>query len=415
MDTLSNILATIKDHQWSLTLAQIAGLLLVVWLANLITRSVLLRLIRHTVMRSAWHWDDTLVEHSVTARLAGVVPALIVYTGIGLVSGLPGAVVTIVRSLASAYIVLVIVLAIGNLLTSIGAMYERRNPDRARAHPIKSYLQLIKIIAYLIAAVLIVAAFLNKNPLLFLSGIGALSAVLMLVFKDTILSLVAGIQLAGDDMVRVGDWIEMPQNHADGDVIDISLHTVKVRNWNRTVTTIPTWRLINESFINWRDMYADGRHIKRAIYLDQTSVRFLTEEDCNRLRSLTLLNSYLANKQSEIKDYNKELIAQDKGPINSRQLTNVGTFRAYVQAYVESHPGIHHGMFQLVRQLQPGATGLPLQIYCYTALTGWADYENIQADIFDHLYAILPEFGLRVFQEPSGADVHLALKAATAQ
>jgi miniconductance mechanosensitive channel len=209
----------------------------------------------------------------------------------------------------------------------------------------------------------------------------------------------------------VGDWIAMPQLNADGFVVDITLHTVKVQNWDRTITTIPTWRLISESFKNWRAMFdSGGRQIQRSLYLDQTSVRFLTEEEGDRLRRFALIDAYLDRKHAEIEESNRKLIAQGKDPVNGRRITNVGTFRAYVQAYVESHPRIRKDSFLLVRQLQPQPDGLPLEIYCYTATTAWAEYEGIQADLFDHLYAILPEFGLRVFQQPSGADVSRALR-----
>lgn len=213
-------------------------------------------------------------------------------------------------------------------------------------------------------------------------------------------------------MLRVGDWIEMPQLNADGFAIDISLHTVKVQNWDRTITTIPTWRLISESFKNWRGMFeSGGRRIKRSLYLDQTSVRFMDEREREELRRFALIDAYLDRKHQELEEFNGRLLAEGKDPINTRRVTNIGTFRAYVQAYLEAHPGINAEMLLLVRQLQPGPTGLPLEIYCFTANTAWVVHESVQADIFDHLYAILPRFGLRVFQQPSGEDVRRALKA----
>jgi miniconductance mechanosensitive channel len=358
-----------------------------------------------TVRATPSKWDDALLANGVIERLTHIAPALTVYYGIAFISGLPAGVVLLVRSVASAYVVLTLALSFVNLLNAIGDLYEKRDPERARARPIKGYLQLVKIIALLFTAILVIAALFNQDPLLLLSGLGAMTAVLLLVFKDTLLSLVASVQLSTQDMLRVGDWIEMPQLMADGYVIDISLHTVKVQNWDQTITTVPTWRLINESFKNWRVMYDSGRQIKRSLHLDQTSVRFLTEEECERLRRFVLLDAYLGRKHEEIEAFNAKLATQGQDPINGRRVTNVGTFRAYVQAYVEAHDGIHKELFRLVRQRQPGPTGLPLEIYCYTAKTGWADYEGVQADIFDHLYAVLPEFGLRVFQEPSGMDI----------
>src|SRR5690606_28610850 len=243
-----------------------------------------------------------------------------------------------------------------------------------------------------------------------LTGLGAATAVLMLVFQDTLLSLVASVQISGDGRVRIGDWIEMPSQNADGDVIDIALHTVTVQNWDKTVTTIPTKKLISESFKNWRGMQeAGGRRIKRALYLDQSSVRFLEPEERQRLGRFVLLREYLAQKERELAEWNAGLGEDAQLPVNARRITNLGTFRAYVERYLRRHPGVHQDMTLLVRQLQPGADGIPLEIYCFTNDTRWAVYEGIQSDIFDHLLAILPEFGLRVFQQPGGADFRALL------
>jgi len=410
MTTIENVLATLESYPYAITALQLAALVLAVGAAQVLARTWLVRAIGRAARLAPSRWDAALLGRGVIARLAQVVPAITVHYGITFVSGLPEKVASLVQSVASAYVVLTIALALGALLNSLGGVYEQRDPERARARPIKGYLQLVKIIVYSITAIIVIAALFNRDPLLLLSGLGAMTAVLLLVFKDTLLSLVASVQLSTHDMLRVGDWISMPQLNADGFVIDVALHTVKVQNWDKTVTTIPTWRLISESFINWRGMFeSGGRQIKRSLHLDQNSVRFLTESERNRLRRLALIRNYIDRKDAEIETFNERLIAQGEDPINSRRITNVGTFRAYVQAYIEAHPGIHKEMFRLVRQRQPGPTGLPLEIYCYTSQTAWADYEGIQADIFDHLYAILPEFGLRVFQQPSGADVSRAL------
>ncbi len=406
MNSFDSFLAAIKGYPSVMTALQLTALVLVVWLANTITRTVLVRLIARSAKLAPTQFDSALLGRGVIARLANVVPALVAYYGIDFVEGLPSSVVLVVRGVASAYVVLTIALALSNLLNAIGAIYEQRDPERARTRPIKGYLQVAKLVIFLIAAILMVATLFNRDPLLLLSGLGAMTAVLMLVFKDTLLSLVASVQLSTHDMLRVGDWIEMPQLNADGFAIDISLHTVKVQNWDKTITTIPTWRLISESYKNWRGMFeSGGRRIKRALYLDQTSVRFLTPEERQRLRRFALIDPYLNRKQAELEEFNAKLIAEGKDPVNTRRVTNVGTFRAYVQAYLENHPRIHRDMILLVRQLQPGPTGLPLEIYAFTSTTAWVEYESIQADIFDHLYAVLPEFGLRVFQQPSGDDV----------
>ncbi|PRD33571.1 UNVERIFIED_CONTAM: ybdG [Trichonephila clavipes] len=295
----------------------------------------------------------------------------------------------------------------------VNGLYERR-PD-AKSKPIKGYIQVVKILIYALALILIIAALFDRSPLILLSGLGAMAAVLMLIFQDTILSLVASVQISSNDVIRVGDWVEMPQLNADGDVIDIALHTVKVQNWDRTITTIPTRRFMTDPFKNWRGMQeSGGRRIKRSLMLDQQSVSFLDTEQTQRLSRFRLLQAYLTEKQHEIDEWNKSLAEQGKEPVNTRRITNLGTFRAYVLHYLKNHAGIHQNMTCMVRQLAPGADGLPLEIYCFTNTTAWVNYENIQSDIFDHLLAILPEFGLRVYQHPSGMDVR-ALQLAAPQ
>jgi miniconductance mechanosensitive channel len=266
--------------------------------------------------------------------------------------------------------------------------------------------QLVQIVVWIVGGLLIVATVLDRSPLLLLSGFGAMTAILLLVFKDTILSLVASVQLTAQDMVRVGDWIEMPQSGADGDVVDVQLHTVKVQNWDKTITTIPTHRLITDSFKNWRGMSQSGaRRIKRAILIDVSSIRFQTQDEINHFTRFALLKDYVKNKEQELSDYNAGLATEVDAEVNRRRLTNVGTFRAYAFNYLKNHPRIHKGMTLMVRQLSPGPEGLPLEIYCFTSTTEWAVYEDIQSDIFDHLLAIVPEFGLRLYQKPAGSDL----------
>jgi miniconductance mechanosensitive channel len=412
MEQIDAWLAPLADTPWLQTSVALAGLLALAFIADWITRRVLLRLIGQAVVATPNKYDDALLGRGVISRLAHVVPALVIFLGIPYVPGLPDGLVTVVRNVANAYMILTVALSFGNVLNAIGDIYEHSDPKRARDKPIKGYLQLIKIIAFIVAGILVVAVLIDRSPLLLLSGLGAMTAVLMLVFKDTILSFVASVQLSSHDMLRVGDWLEMPALNADGDVIDIALHTVKVQNWDRTITSIPTWRLINESFKNWRGMSeSGGRRVKRALYLDQTSVRFLSDDERARLKRIALIDEYLDRKREELEAYNKVLLEEGRDPVNTRRVTNLGTFRAYIAAYLKAHPRVHPEMTQMVRQLQPGPTGLPLEVYCFTSTTAWVEYEGIQADIFDHLYAILPEFGLRVFQEPSGADMRHMLEA----
>ncbi len=261
------------------------------------------------------------------------------------------------------------------------------------------------------AVVVMIAALADKSPLIVLSGFGAMSAVLMLVFQDTIKSFAAGLQIEGNDMLRVGDWIEMPQAGADGDVIDIALNTVKVQNWDKTIVTIPTWKLMSESFKNWRGMSeSGGRRIKRTLMIDAGSIRFLDDEEIDRLSEVELIADYVREKASAVK-VSRSMKASELGealarvPANQRRLTNLGTFRAYTNAYLQANSSIHKDMTLMVRMMQPTAEGVPMELYCFTTTTRWVDYEAIQGDLFDHLLAILPEFGLRVFQAPGGADM----------
>ncbi|AMG73675.1 mechanosensitive ion channel family protein [Sphingopyxis granuli] len=389
---------------WAETVIGLGLLLTIAWVVNFI--------VKHVVLRVALRWlpQGGPTPVPVAARLANVFPALVISSGIGAVPHLPAGVVTVVGNVVAASIILFIAMAISRAFSLGNEIYERR-PDAA-SRPIKGYMQVLKIILYAGAAILIVAALMEQSPLLLLSGLGAMAAVLMLVFKDTILSLVASVQLTSNDMLRVGDWIEMPQLNADGDVIDIALHTIKVQNWDKTITTIPTHRLIAESFKNWRGMSeSGGRRIKRSLLIDQNCIRFLTADEKQQLRRLRLIDDYLESKQGELGEWNARVERAGHDPVNSRRVTNVGTFRAYVLAYLRANGRISKDMTLLVRQLAPTAQGLPIEIYCFTSTTAWAEYEDIQSDIFDHLFAIMPEFGLRPFQDPSGVDFRL-LRAA---
>jgi miniconductance mechanosensitive channel len=276
----------------------------------------------------------------------------------------------------------------------------------ARQLPIRSFVQVVKLVTVLVFLIITISMLLGKSPALLISGMGAMTAVLMLVFKDPILGFVAGIQLSANRMLAVGDWLEMPKHNADGDVIEVTLTTVKVRNWDQTITTIPTYALIADSFKNWRGMSeAGGRRIKRSVFIDMTSVRFLNPDDIERLRKAQLLTAYITDKIADIERYNREHGIDPASPVNGRRLTNIGTFRAYLSAYLKFHPGIHQNLIMMVRQLQPTAEGLPIEIYAFTSDTGWVAHEGVQSDIFDHILAIIPEFGLRVFQSPTGSDI----------
>jgi miniconductance mechanosensitive channel len=276
---------------------------------------------------------------------------------------------------------------------------------------LKGYVQLIKIFVAIVAGLIVISIIFNKQISTLLAGVGAMAAVLILVFKDTLLSLVASIQLSANKMVKVGDWIHIPSRNTDGTVVDISLNTVKIQNWDKTITTVPTYSLVQESFHNWIGMEeSGGRRIKRPVYIDANSIRFLDNEMKDKLKKIHHLREYIEKKESELETYNKEHNIDNSSVVNGRRLTNVGTFRAYVETYLRQHPRIHNDMTFLVRQLPMSDKGLPIEIYVFSNDQKWANYEAIQSDIFDHLLAVIPEFGLRVFQNPSGYDLRSLAK-----
>jgi miniconductance mechanosensitive channel len=401
--TTADITPMLESALW------LCGLFVLAGVGNWIARHGVLRIIERLLQRLTI--DDAMPSiPKVVRRLASAVPALIVGSGIQLVPHLPDMARDLISALAGAFVIVAVTRAIGAMLDCVDEAYVRR-PDAAQ-RPIKGYLQVVKIAIWCAAAILIISVLIGQSVLLLLSGLGAMAAVLMLVFKDTILSLVASVQLTSNDMIRVGDWIEMPQCNADGDVIDIALHTVKVQNWDKTITTVPTYKLIADSFRNWRGMQeSGGRRIKRSLNIDQNSIRFLSEDEIAEARRFALLIPYLDARGCEIAQWNARLPA-DRGPANQRRMTNIGVFRAYVSAYLAAHPGITNEMTQMVRQLAPGPDGLPLELYCFTASVAWSDYEAVQADIFDHLLAVLREFDLRLFQQPTGRELTSAFREA---
>ncbi|MDX5331155.1 MAG: mechanosensitive ion channel family protein [Caulobacteraceae bacterium] len=400
---LEGALAGLNQYPNLQSLVGVAVLALIALIVNWLTKHVLLRIVRKALSLSFKDEAEGLFQE-VIARLANVAPAIVVYQGVLAVPHLPQAVQTVTRNVAAAFMILTVILAIAGVLNLVNAVYSKR--PEARARPIKGYIQVGKILLYAAAAILVIATLLDRSPLLLISGLGAMAAVLMLVFKDTILSLVASVQLASNDMIRVGDWIEMPQLNANGDVIDLALHTVKIQNFDKTITTIPTWRLINESFVNWRGMQeSGGRRIMRSLLLDQSSIRFLTPEERSGLKRFALLDLYLDGKTRELEDWNESFVRAGRDPVNTRRLTNVGTFRAYMEAYLKAHPGVAKEKTLMVRQRDPTPEGLPLEVYCFANTVVWEQYEATQSDIFDHFLAILPEFDLRLFQAPTGHDM----------
>ncbi len=377
----------------------IAGLIAVAMIAKFITRRVVLRAITFFVRRTATKWDDALLQRHFFSRLAHFTPAIIFYFGAPLFP----AVAPTVERIAMDYMILTGLFVVSAFLSAVEDVYATYSISRQK--PIKGYVQLTRIILFIFVGIIALATLMNRSPWLLLSGLGAMTAVILLIFRDSILGLVASVQLSSNDMVRIGDWIEMPKYGADGDVIDVTLNTVKVRNWDKTITTIPAYQLISDSFKNWRGMTeSGGRRIKRAVNIDMAGIKFCDKAMLDRFEEYQLLAPYIRQRRKEIAEYNKTHDIDTRHLINGRNMTNIGTFRAYVAAYLHSHPKIHQDMTFLIRHLPPGENGLPIEIYVFSNDQEWANFEAIQADIFDHILAVLPLFDLRVFQRPSGYD-----------
>ena len=372
-------------------------------IAHRLARGPVLRTINSLIRHTNTQWDDALIERGVLHRLAHLVPGLVIYRLAPLALVGHARLQEIVDTGVQVYLVLTSMLVIDALMSTTVDIY--RSTETSREISIKGLIQFLKVILYFLCGVFVVSVLLGKSPFYLLSGLTALTAVLLLIFRDAILGLVAGIQLSVNRMVARGDWIEMPKYGADGDVLDVTLTTVKVQNWDKTITTIPTYSLISESFKNWRGMQdSGGRRIKRSVYIDISTVKFLDEQMIERFGKIQYITDHIERKKQELAEYN-ELNQVDLSHLaNGRRMTNVGTFRAYVEAYLKNHPQISQEMTFLVRQLAPTPKGLPIEIYVFCKDKVWANYEAIQGDIFDHILAIIPVFDLQAFQEPAGKD-----------
>jgi miniconductance mechanosensitive channel len=379
------------------TLLAVFAAVLLIAIVELITKKILLRSITHFAAKTATNLDDLLVRYGVFNWIAHLVPPLLAYRMAGTVLQFyPAAVPLVTDGLAIYFAVVVILL----LLAVLDVVYEfySGHPIGMKL-PVKSIVQVFRTVVVSIGVVIVISRLLGQSPVVFISGIGAFTAVLLLIFKDSILGLVAGVQLSANDLVRIGDWITMPKYGADGDVIDISLVTVSVQNFDKTIVVLPAYTLISEGFRNWRGMQeSDGRRIKRSFNIDMHSIRFLDENLMKKMESVQLLKPYMQERLQEIDNYNLATGADKSSPVNGRRLTNLGTFRAYLQNYVRSFSGINSDMMIIIRYLQPEAFGLPCEVYCFTRTKDWAAYEVVQADIMDHIFAVLPWFDLRAYQ-----------------
>jgi len=373
------------------------------YVTNLIVKKIFIRSIRSVIKKTKTVWDDALVENKVFTTLSHIAPAVVIYlTTPYIFEDFSGAIPYILR-VVNAYISIVLIIVIINFLNTLKYYFE--NTKLFKNNPLDSYFQLVKIAIYIIGGIIILSFLLNKSPLYFFSALGAMTVVLLLIFKDTLMGFVASIQLSANDMIHIGDWVSMPKYGADGDVIEMNLTTIKIQNWDKTITTIPTYAFISESFKNWRGMSeSGGRRIKRSLNIKISSIKFCTLEMLERFKKFQLIKDYIEEKSNKIEEYNKENKIDKSYLINGRHLTNIGIFRVYAEAYVKNNPDINLNMTCMVRQLLPTEKGLPIEIYTFSNRQDWVTYEGIMSDMFDHLIAAVPEFELEVFQNPTGTD-----------
>lgn len=384
-------------------------LLILSSIAFLVTKHVILNFIYKFVRRTKIKWDDMLVDNKVFGNLAHTIPAVIVSLLAPTIFRDFDSALPFITKVTNSYLIIVGTAILISFLKVVEIAFGAQ--PSLKDKPMASYFQLVRIILYLGTGVLILSILLGKSPIYFLSAFGAMTAVLLLVFKDTILGLVASVQISSNDMVRVGDWVEMPKFNADGDVIAINLNTVKVQNWDKTYTTIPTYYFITDSFKNWRGMVeSGGRRIKRSIYINSQTIRFVDPETRESYKKFNLISDYISRRQKEIEEFNVDNQVDTSVLINGRRMTNIGVFRKYVESYLKSHPRIKQDMTIMVRQLAIEDKGVPLEIYCFTNTTAWVEYESIQADIFDHVLSAANFFGLEIFQQPTGKDIQKAVE-----
>ncbi len=400
MENIKNQILVIADEKGYALYVIVALMSLILYL---ISSRVILRAVSVFFKKTSTQFDDILLEKKVFSRLPFLIPLIFVYNFKNLLSW-PDILDRVLFSL----IALIFISLMSSFLNALNEMHLRSSFSKKIS--IKSYIQVTKLLVNIFGFIVVIAILAGRSPVYFLSGLGALTAVLLLVFKDTILSLVSSVQISSNDLFKVGDWIEVPQFGADGDVIDIALHSIKIQNWDKTISIIPTNKLLDSSFKNWRGMSeSGGRRIKRSINIDMNSIKFCSTDMIERFRKFKVIGEYIDIKLSEIEKHNTENNVVEDGLINGRSLTNIGTFRAYIEGYLRNHNKIHDEMIFLVRQLSPSSSGLPIEVYVFANDTDWINYESIQSDIFDHLLAVVPEFDLKVFQHPSGSDFNKIL------
>ena len=395
MQNLIDYIQNVSDDQIYLVYLIV---IFISYIIYLVTNRIILKSISHFFKKTSTYVDDILIEKKVFNKIPYLIPLIFIYNLKDLLPWFRA-----VEKILLSVFALIILISLNAFINALNEVYSRSKFSNKLN--IKSYIQVLKLIVNMLGIIVIVAFLIGKSPVYFLSGIGALTAVLLLVFKDTILSLISSVQISSNNLFKIGDWVEASQFGADGNVIDIALHSVKIQNWDKTVSIIPTNKLIDSSFKNWRGMSeSGGRRIKRSIKIDMNSIKFCSDSMIERFKKFKAIGDYIRRKLSEIEKYNLDNNINEEGLINGRSLTNIGTFRAYIEGYLRNHASIHNEMTFLVRQLSPESDGLPIEIYVFSSDTNWVNYEAIQSNIFDHLLAILSEFDLRVFQNPTGND-----------
>ncbi|MEE2925390.1 MAG: mechanosensitive ion channel family protein [bacterium] len=398
---LAENFSKLKNYPFLQELVSMLLVLFLGWISYYLFKHYIVRFLNHLLSRFEHPWLAALIDNHPVSHIAKLAPLVIFYYYTGLIDhGLAD----IFRNFCLVGMLWVAMIILDDLLDTAESIYDKYPISRSK--PIKGYIQVAKIILYSLLIISSAAVIIGKSPLYFLSGLGAITAILLLVFKDTILSLVASIQIATNGMIRMGDWISMPSFQADGDIVDIALHHVTIQNWDKTLTTIPTHKFLDTPFKNWKGMSeSGGRRICRSIYIDLNSVKLVDKQLISKLSKITLIHDYINRRQSEIDSYNQANNTDMASKVNGRNQTNLGIFRQYLQNYLDAHPNISNDMTKLVRQQAPTEKGVPIQLYIFTNTTVWADYESIQSDIFDHIFATIQEFELRLFQNPTGNDL----------
>ena len=381
----------------------VVGIFILSYIVFLIARRIIVRILHEIAKRTETTWDDVMVERRVFHRLAYLAPAILIHSLMPNMLANYETWTLLLQGALKIYMVLIVIIVLDAFFNALIDIYQ--NFEIAKFKPIKGYIQIMKIVIYLIAGIIIISILINKSPVYLLTGLGAISAVLMLIFKDTLLGFVASIQLSSNDMLRPGDWITMSKFGADGTVVDINLTTVKIENFDKTITTVPTYSLISDAFQNWRGMQESGvRRIKRSVIINMNSVKFCTPEMLENFKKIHLINAYITETQQQLESHNASRDIDNTVLVNGKRQTNLGVFRAYLQAYLNSNEHLSKENTIIVRQLQPTEKGLPIEIYAFSNILEWDKYEDLISDIFDHVLAVVPQFDLQIFQNPSGSD-----------